>query len=145
VSVVAPTPELSARIQQWIDALPPKTGGVDISFERVCKDELDALPLYSRSLFLWAIRADGEVLCVDYEPFRRPVEPERDRENICTALFHGMRRYPELQELFEQVRPEGFCPCEECGGTGGKVRGDGTHDACWTCGLRGWVTRSRAR
>jgi hypothetical protein len=142
---LTPSPELSARIQQRIDALQTGSGAIDLSFEHTCREELNALPLHWRSLYLWAIRPDGVVLCVDYEPFRRPVEPEENLGNICTALYHGARMYPELQELFERVRPEGFRPCDQCGGTGLKARGDGRHDYCWACDVRGWVTRPEPR
>jgi hypothetical protein len=142
MNALTPSPEMSARIQQLIDALPRGSGIVNAAYARRYKEELNALPLYWRSLYLWAIRPDGVVLCVDYEPFRRPVEPEENLGNICTALFHGVRKYPDLQELFESVRPEGFQLCDECGGTGLKERGDGTDDYCWACDVRGWVTRS---
>jgi hypothetical protein len=133
------SPEMSACIRRLIDEMQPVSSDI---YGRACKEELDALPLHWRSLCLWAIRPDGVVLCVDYEPFRRPVEPEEDLTNVSTALYHGMKAYPELRELFDSVRPEGFQPCDKCGGKGVKTREDGTVDYCWECGVRGWIIAS---
>jgi hypothetical protein len=136
---LTPSPDMSARIQRLIDAIQPESSDV---YRRTCKEELNALPLHWRSLYLWAIRPDGVVLCVDYEPYRRPVEPEVDPTKVCTALYHGMKAYPELQELFENVRPEGFQLCDKCGGRGLKERSDGRDDYCWECDARGWLRGS---
>jgi len=129
------SPEISRQIQQRIDAL--DTNGIGRWTLRVCKEELNALPLHGNQVYLWAVRPDGEVLCVDHEAFAHPAEPERDALTLHAVLWQGARKYPELRALLPPP-PDGARECEACGGTG---RGDGhtpPTPGCLRCDGLGW-------
>ncbi|HET7460318.1 MAG TPA: hypothetical protein VFJ82_03685 [Longimicrobium sp.] len=129
------SPEISRQIQQRIDAL--ETDGIGRWPLRVCKEELNALPLHGNQVYLWAVRPDGEVLCVDHEAFGHPAEPERDAVTLYTVFSQGAREYPELRALVPPP-PDGVRECEACGGTG---RGDGHTPplpGCLRCDGLGW-------
>ncbi|HYJ80032.1 MAG TPA: HEAT repeat domain-containing protein [Longimicrobiaceae bacterium] len=126
-----PSPELSARIQGWVDELDPAPGGGWPI--RVCKEELNALPVHSSIIYIWALRPDGTVLCMDHESFGHPTEPETERLAVFAALVHGARHHPELRELIPPP-PAGAQPCDTCDGNG--WRADGSH--CFSCQALGW-------
>jgi hypothetical protein len=91
-----PSPELAAFIQEEIDKL--RTDGLQNWLWRVCK-ELNALPIHGDLVYLWALRPDGVVLCIDHEALGHPTEPETDPANLQVALSEGASVYPQLQEL----------------------------------------------
>ncbi len=128
-------PELAARIQRRIDELEPASPG-DWPV-RVCKEELNSLPLHSNSIYIWAIRPDGTVLCMDYEAFAHPTEPETNALALYAVMVHGARRYPELQEVVP-APPAGARPCGTCGGTGRDGEEAGAHGSCLGCSGLGW-------
>ena len=134
------SPEYARRIQQRIDAL--DTADPRAWPGRVCKEELNALPLHGNQIYLWALRPDGVVLCLDHEAFSRPSEPETDPLTLFAVLVQGATKYPELRWLVP-APPEGTRRCEECGGTGS---GEGRQPPTWGClrcnGL-GWYVLSR--
>ena len=134
----APSPGLSARIREWIDALHPDPGtGWPV---RVCKEELNALPLHSTLIYLWALRPDGTLLCMDHEAFAHPTEPETDPLAAFAAMVQGARTHPELWELIPPP-PPGAQPCDSCGGNGWRADGD----FCLSCrGLGWWVPWTNA-
>jgi hypothetical protein len=138
--MTTPTPELAARIQQLIGELEPKTFG-DWPL-RVCRDDLNALPLRGNRIFLWALRPDGAVICMDHEAYGHPTEPETDPLILYAVLFQAARRHPELQELVPP-RPETARPCDSCGGMGWTDRPDGSGECCMGCNGLGWSTARR--
>lgn len=128
---VAPTPELAARIQGWIDELQPEPGsGWPV---RVCREELNALPLHASLIYMWALRPDGTLLCMDHEAFAHPTEPETDRLAAFAAMVQGARTHPELRELIPPA-PAGVQPCDSCDGNGWRADGG----FCSICGGLGW-------
>jgi len=97
---------------------------------RVCKEELNALPLHGNIIYLWAIRPDGTVLCMDHEKFNHPTEPETDPLILYAVLVNGARTYPGLQALVPP-RPAGAQPCDLC-------QGQNTTAHCFKCRSLGW-------
>jgi hypothetical protein len=134
-SARAAAPEVAASIQRHIDALQPRLPG-DWPV-RVCKEDLNALPLHSNQLFLWAIQPDGKVLCLDHEAFAHPVEPVTDLLVRYAVLAHGARRYPELATLIPEP-PRGAQPCGRCAGSGQHITDTGALQSCLACGGLGW-------
>jgi hypothetical protein len=55
--------------------------------------------------------ADGEF--VEYEGLREP----EGRPHFITALFEGVKRFPELEPVLP-VRPQNAVTCPTCGGSG---------------------------
>jgi len=135
---LAPSPELSARIQDLINEIqvgdPLRNWPV-----RVCKDELNALPIQMDINYMWAIRPDGTVLCMDHVEFNHPTEPESDPRAIYVAIVEGARKYPELQELVPAL-PAGVQPCESCAGTGAALEHPPqVPSVCLGCSGLGWI------
>lgn len=129
------TPELTNRIQHLIDELqPPDT--LQYWPNYVCKHELNALILHGNWNHIWALQPDGTLLCMDYEEFGHPTEPETDPLVLYAVLVHGARCYPELQELAPS-RPEGARPCSKCGATG-MEKGE-AWKWCLSCNGLGWL------
>ena len=124
------SPEISRQIQQRIDAL--DTSGTGAWTLRLCKEELNALPLHGNQVYLWAVRPDGQVLRVDHEAFRQPAEPEGGALTTYAVLWQGARQYPELGALLPPP-PDGARECEACG-TGQAPRPSG----CLRCDGLGW-------
>ena len=138
----APSPELAARIRQWIDELTAK--GLQNWLLRTCK-ELDILPLHATSIYLWALRPDGVVLCMDHEAFRQTTEPETDPLTIYAALAQGARTHPELRELLPGC-PTGTRECDLCQGLGWtKAPGEETGTGCLQCNGLGWYATASPR
>jgi hypothetical protein len=132
-----PSPELAARIQGWIAELEAESFGAWPI--RVCRDELNALPILSNIVYLWALRPDGTVLCMDHEAAFHPTESETDSLTIYAALVNGARRHPELAELIPPP-PAGARPCSSCGGTGLQAQEGSDYDtSCYGCSGLGWV------
>jgi len=130
------SPELAARIQRWVDALP--TEGMQNWVGRLCKAN-DSLPLHSTEIYLWALRPDGQVLSIDHESFARRAELENDPVTAYAALAQGARAYPELGVLLAH-NPAGARQCEVCGGLGWREAqppAQGT-DSCQRCSGMGW-------
>jgi len=139
---LAPSPELSARIQDLINEL--QVGDPLRNWpDRVCKEELNALPIQGDINYIWAIRPDGTVLCMDHVEFNHPTEPETDPQAIYVAIAEGARTYPELQALVPAL-PAGVRPCESCLGTGAARDHPplGPY-ACFSCGGLGWTVIRR--
>ncbi|HET7228373.1 MAG TPA: hypothetical protein VFJ16_00080 [Longimicrobium sp.] len=129
------SPELSRRIQERIDAL--ETADPRAWPVRVCKEEMNALPLHGNQIYLWAVRADGVVLCLDHESFAHHVEAERDPITLHAVLARGARLYPELKPLIPPP-PEGLVECAACGGTGNGQRQTVPTANCLRCDGLGW-------
>lgn len=127
----APSPELTARIQHHIDQLQPK--GLGDGPIATCKERLNALPLHGNSVYLWAIRPDGTLLCLDHEAFNHTTEPETDPLVTYAVLLHGAAITPELHALIPP-RPEGARPCSSCQGTGQEGKA-----FCLGCRGLGWI------
>ena len=128
------TPELGRQIQWWIDAL-----GVSDARRwpvRVCKETMNALPLDGNQIYLWALRPDGVVLCLDHESASHSFEPETDPLKLYEVLRKGARTYPELRALVP-APPPGVRECEVCGGSG-QDRAE-----CPRCNGLGWTVLSR--
>ena len=120
-----------------IDELQPTTFG-DWPL-RVCRDDLNVLPLRGDRIFLGALRPDGAVLCMDHETWGHPTEPEADPLILYAVLLQAARRRPELQELIPP-RPPTAQPCKSCGGLGRQGRQDGSSECCMGCSGLGWFT-----
>jgi hypothetical protein len=132
-------PQVGRRIQQRIDMLDvadPRAWPV-----RVCKEQMNALPLHGNQIYLWALRADGVVLCLDHESSSHSVEAETDPLKVYAVLRKGAARYPELAELV-LTRPPGARLCELCGGTGEEA-GPPPVGECSRCNGFGWYQMSR--
>ncbi|HEX6625146.1 MAG TPA: hypothetical protein VF064_15650 [Pyrinomonadaceae bacterium] len=143
VEPLAPSPELAAHIRQWIDELP--TEGLRFRLQRVCQ-ELDALPLHGTLIYLWALRPDGVILCIDHEAFGHPAEPESDPLTVYAVLAQGARTHPELGELLPP-RPDGVRRCELCAGAGwtkAKPPAQGS-SICFRCNGLGWYVAGTPR
>jgi hypothetical protein len=128
-------PHLAERVQRRIDAL--ETDGITRSVARACKEELNALPVAGNQVYLWALRADGTVFCMDHEAFTRPVEEERDPVKVYAAHAQAARQHPELAEIVPPL-PNGVEPCPDCGATGYDAE---RKAACWGCDGLGWRMR----
>lgn len=101
------SPELSARLQERIADLhptDPQGWSLGESLLRICQQELNALPLHANSVYLWALRPDGTLLCLDHEALTQPVEPETDPQRAYAAVVHGVAQYPELAEIVPWYR-----------------------------------------
>jgi len=140
---LTPSPELAARIRQWIDELP--TEGLQFRLQRVCQ-ELNALPLHGTLIYLWALRPDGVVLCIDHEAFGHPAEPENDPLTVYAALAQGTREHPELVELLPP-RPAGVRRCERCAGAGWTEAKPPAQRSsiCFRCNALGWYVPGTPR
>ena len=133
---VTPSPELAARIGRWIEELPLE--GVQNWTGRLCKKN-DAIPLHCTQIYLWALRADGQVLSIDHESFAQRAEPENNAVTAYAALAQGAHAYPELAELLAH-NPVGVVECERCEGKGwtqAAPPAEGT-DSCHWCNDMGW-------
>ncbi len=97
----APSPELAALLRRWVDELPP--GGLGNYINRLCREN-DAIPLDCTQIYLWVLRTDGQVLCIDHESFAQRAEPEVDAEVAYGKIKVGARTYPELSELLPPDR-----------------------------------------
>lgn len=131
------TPKLSEAVQRRIDEI--DTSGVGTWVLRHCRDELNALPLAGNQVYLWALRPDGTVLCLDHESFSLSAEEERDATTLYAMAVHAARRYPELGEMVPE-RPDGIEPCGSCDGRGFDAE---TGDGCSACSAVGWRRVSR--
>lgn len=128
-----PWPEdAPSRVQELIDGLNP----VDFSEwpSRVCKQELNALPLWSRGVDLWALCPRGEMLVLDLDSVRHETWTEDDPLNRFAALVHGAQAYEELAELIP-APPKTTRPCPVCRTAGRNP--DGSH--CSSCSGLGWT------
>jgi hypothetical protein len=134
--MTAVPPHLSERIQRRIDEIQP--GGLKDWLPRVCKERLNALPLNANQIYVWALRADGAVLCMDHESASLSFEEEDDPRTRFAVLTEAARLHPELAELVPP-RPEGVEACDACGGTGAT----GPHASCSICGGLRWRMRRR--
>ena len=61
--------------------------------------ENDAIPLDCTQIYLWVLRTDGQVLCIDYESFAQRAEPETDAEGAYGKIKVGATMHPELLQL----------------------------------------------
>jgi hypothetical protein len=124
--------DLPNWIQQRIDHL--ETDGFDLRYH--CKFVLGALPVHATLVYLWAIRPDGKVICIDHEAFGRPSEVETSALRQFSAYVHGAETYPELNAAIPQP-PEGATACGDCAAKGysEQVR------HCFTCSGIGWTIR----
>jgi hypothetical protein len=131
-----PSPHLAAQIRRWVDELPAE--GTQHWICRLCKEH-DSIPLHSTQIYLWMLRADGQVLCIDHESFARRAEPETDSVLAYAALAQGARDYPDISELLTH-NPAELRKCEICGGVGwtqAQPPAKGT-DHCFSCQGMGW-------
>lgn len=132
---LSPSPEVAVRIQRRIDELQPESLGAWPI--RVCKEELNALPLHANMIYLWAMQPDGVVLCLDHEAFGHPVYPETDPLITFAVVVQGARQYPELQDLVPAPPPHTRL-CKTCNGTGRLVEGEEANTPCLQCRALGW-------
>lgn len=124
------------RIQRLIDSLP--TEGEPHWLWRVCRDEHNAYPLAGNEVYLWAIRPDGVVLCLDHEAFGVPVEVETDPVKRFAAIVFGARQHPELRELIPE-QPRDARLCRSCAGTGLQGAEEERVHTCYGCNGLGWT------
>ena len=97
----APSRVLAALLRHWIDELPADSPGNYIN--RLCREN-DAIPLDCTEIYLWVLRTDGQVLCIDHESFAQRAEPEEDSEVAYGRIEVGARTHPELSELLPPDR-----------------------------------------
>ncbi len=131
-----PSPDLAARIRRWIEELPAE--GMQHWIGRLCKEH-DSIPLHCTEIYLWTLRTDGQVLCIDHESFARRAEPEINPVLAYAALAQGALAYPDLSDLLTH-NPAGVRQCEVCGGAGwtqAQPPAKGT-DTCHWCEGMGW-------
>jgi hypothetical protein len=127
------SPELAQRIQRHLNDLPRHFGAWPV---RLAKKKLNALPLHGDQINLWALRADGVVLCLDHESASLTVREESEPLTLYAVLVQGAQKYPELQELVPP-RPLGVRQCEHCSGTG-VVGVAESAPGCMRCRGLGW-------
>ena len=127
------SPELAQLVQRHLTDLPEELGAWPV---RLSKKKLNALPLHGNQIYLWALRPDGVVLCLDHESASLPVCEESDPLTLYAVLAQGAQKYPELQELVPP-RPGGVIQCGPCSGTG-VISGPDTAKECMTCRGLGW-------
>ncbi len=101
----APSPELAALLRRWVEELPTE-GWPGNYVNRLCKEN-DAILLDGTEIYLWALRTDGQVLCIDHESFAQRAEPEEDAEVAYGKLAVGAKEHPELWELLPPERRAG--------------------------------------
>ncbi|HEY9405727.1 MAG TPA: hypothetical protein VIQ24_23965 [Pyrinomonadaceae bacterium] len=94
----APSPELAALIRRWIEELPAEG-----MINRLCKEN-DAVRLDCTEIYLWVLRTDGQVLCIDHESFAQRPEPEDDAEVAYGKIEVAAKTHPELLELLPPDR-----------------------------------------
>jgi hypothetical protein len=97
----APSPELAALLRRWVEELSAEGPGNMIS--RLCIEN-DAIPLDCTEIYLWVLRTDGRVLCIDHESFAQRAEPEENAEVAYGKIEVGARTHPELSELLPPDR-----------------------------------------
>ena len=104
--------DVSRRIQERIDALDPPD---ELGYwpTRVCKYELNALPLHGNLIYIWGLRPDGVLLRMDHESLNHPTEEETDLFLEYAVLATSSKTNPELRDLVP-AQPEGARPCARC-------------------------------
>jgi hypothetical protein len=128
----APPPvpaDLPDRVRALLDAWQPADW-----VGRACK-ERGGLPLGGNQIYIWALRPDGEILCIDHESFSHATEPETDPLTRFAMMVQGARRHPELSDAIPRP-PVNARPCAPCSGTGARP---GQESGCMSCGARGWT------
>jgi hypothetical protein len=138
--VIPITPELARQVQERIDDL--EVGDFRRWPMRVCRETMNALPLDGNQIYIWALRPDGVVLCLDHESASLPFEPETDPLKLYEVLRKGARIYPELRELVPEA-PQGVRDCAVCGGTGQAGGAQPAAEECPRCRGLGWTVLSR--
>jgi hypothetical protein len=139
-----PSAEQSAEIQRQIDALGPPPGEAwhpGAWPTRVCREELNALPLLANEIFTWALRPDGAVLRMDRDSLFHPTEPETDPLTVYAVLERAARESPQLKPMVPDP-PAGTRQCTTCGGDGVLEReagGETRTVLCQRCGGLGWI------
>jgi hypothetical protein len=133
-----PSPELAALIRRRVDELPEPDGANFVL--RLCKQH-GSLPLHCTQIYLWLLRPDGRVLCIDHDTVAQSAEPEEDPVTAYAVLAHGAATYPELGELLPPL-PEWGRLCELCGGKGWtEARPPAQYaDSCLRCSGLGWYS-----
>jgi hypothetical protein len=136
--MISVPPHLAQAIQRRIDEMEAdRTAGSGL---HLCTHELNALPTLGNQIYVWALRADGMVLCMDHEAFLHPVDEVYDPRTVHAVLADAARRYPELRELVPARPPPGVLPCEACGTTGWIEE---TKSGCSACEGLGWRMQPR--
>ncbi|MDX2067609.1 MAG: hypothetical protein SFV55_04235 [Haliscomenobacter sp.] len=125
-----PSAKLTEQIWKWIQDLP--SSALSQWLYKVCKEQ-QMLPLHATNIYLWALKLDGQVYCMDHEAFGHPIVLEHDSLACYAALFHGANTYPALTELLPPV-PDGAQACINCDGKGWV---DST-SSCFACRGLGW-------
>ena len=130
-----PSPGLAAHMREIIAQLP--AGAANEGIMRLCRSN-GMLPLATNSIYLWGLRPDGMMLCVDHESFAQRAEPEINPIAAFGAMMQGVRRYPELQPLVPE-RPQGVVRCDACDGRGYvTAAGQRFAEGCLRCAGLGW-------
>jgi hypothetical protein len=93
-----PSPELAALLRRWVDELPAEG-----MINRLCREN-DGISLGGTVIYLWVLRTDGQVLCIDHESFAQRAEPEENAEVAYGWIEVGARTHPELSELLPPER-----------------------------------------
>lgn len=135
------SPELAARVRQWIGELP--AGGFQNRIASLGK-RFNMLPLHTNSIYMWALDLEGVVMWLDHEAFGNTAEQVTNPLTIYAALVHGSRRHRELAELIPSC-PEGVRLCDECGGMGWKKSPEESAENCFRCNSLGWHIRAALR
>lgn len=139
-----PTAEQSAEIQRQIDALGPPPGEAwhpGAWPTRVCREELNALPLLASEIFTWALRPDGTVLRMDRDSLFHPTEPETDPLAVYAVLRRAALEIPRLEPLVPDP-PAATRRCPTCGGDGSlenEAAGEMRIVLCPRCDGLGWI------
>lgn len=126
-------PHVSRAIQRRIDEIEDDSPGGWVG--RACRHELNALPALANQVYVWALRPNGTVVCMDHESFSRSVEEVADPLQVHAVWQGAARRYPELREG-APAPPDGVSACDACGATGWT-------EGCAACEGMGWRRDAR--
>jgi hypothetical protein len=130
-----PSTKLLELILGWIEELPSSEHSNWLNKE--CKEE-QMLPLHATTIYLWTLKLDGQVYCMDHEAFGHPLELEHDPLTRYAVLFQGAQTYPALMELLPPI-PDGVHVCTSCAGKGWVESQSSYPDSCFSCYGLGWA------
>src|SRR5205085_9716760 len=99
---MAPSPKLSALIQRRIDEIEAESFGAWPV--RVCKENLNALPLHGNLIYIWALQPDRTVVWMDHESASHESDVETDPLTIFSVMNRERVTTPSFAPLCRRDR-----------------------------------------